>query len=132
MHNLKHLKPDGKTRRTRKERRRVDEKRYHLKVLIQYLDKDFAQVKKRCVIHQSSDGRCPVYSLLSHSLYPLLENGLITFEFLWALWKPNTLVYTTTYGSTDEPRVFKIELAQKQENLLKGEFYVLEGKVSQV
>lgn len=77
--------------------------------MIKYLDKDYAQTK--------------------NSLYPMLENGLITFDLLWALWKPNTLAYTTTYGSHDEPRVFKVECAEKHYSVLKGDFYYIEGKV---
>ena len=64
------------------------------------------------------------------SLYPMLENGLITFDLLWALWKPNTLAFTTTYGSHDEPRVFKVEVAEKHYGIMKGEYYYIEGKVS--
>jgi len=59
----------------------------------------------------------------------MLENGLITFELLWALWKPNTLAFTTTYGSPDEPRVFKVEMAEKHHGIMKGEYYYIEGKV---
>lgn len=59
----------------------------------------------------------------------MLENGLITFDLLWALWKPNTLAYTTTYGSNDEPRVFKVEMSEKTSNILRGDSYYVEGKV---
>jgi hypothetical protein len=58
----------------------------------------------------------------------MLENGLITFDLLWALWKPNTLAYTTTYGSHDEPRVFKVEMAEKHHGLMRGDYYYIEGK----
>lgn len=58
----------------------------------------------------------------------MLENGLITFDLLWALWKPNTLAYTTTYGSHDEPRVFKVEMAEKHYSIMKGDFYYIDGK----
>ncbi|KAM0326670.1 hypothetical protein ACHAQA_006540 [Verticillium albo-atrum] len=61
-------------------------------------------------------------------LYPMLENGLITFDLLWALWKPDTLAYTTTYGSENEPRVFKVEAAEKHSSFVKGDFYYVEGK----
>ena len=83
-------------------------KRKHLKVLLKYLDKDYASTKK--------------------TLYPMLESGIITFDLLWALYKPNTLAYTTTYGSFDEPRAFKIELAEKECSFLKGEWYSIEGR----
>ena len=59
----------------------------------------------------------------------MLDNGLITFDLLWALWKPNTLAFTTTYGSHDQPRVFKAEMAEKHFSLMKGDFYYIEGKV---
>lgn len=106
---LKSEKPKATDKKERrKETRRLEEKRKHLKILIKYLDKDYAGVKK--------------------SLYPMLENGLITFEFLWALWKPNTLAYTSTYGCHDEPRVFKVETSEKHYSIMKGEFYYIEGK----
>lgn len=84
------------------------EKRQHLKILVRYLDKDYNDVKT--------------------SLDPMLEHGLITFDLLWALWKPNTLAYTTTYGSHDEPRVFKVETAERHKHITKGSFYYLDGK----
>lgn len=59
----------------------------------------------------------------------MLENGLITFDLLWALFKPNTLVYTTTYGTADEPRIFKVEQTERHNSMMKGEFYWVDGKV---
>ncbi|KAI0846684.1 hypothetical protein F5Y00DRAFT_139136 [Daldinia vernicosa] len=107
--NLKDLEPEGNSRKERRKVQKwIDEKRRHLRVLIKYIDTDHAETKK--------------------SLYPMLENGLITFDLLWALWKPNTLAYTTTYGSVDEPRVFKVEVAEKHYSIVKGEFYYIEGK----
>ncbi|CCU75350.1 ATPase [Blumeria hordei DH14] len=88
--------------------KRIQTKRQHLNVLIRYLDTDYASVKK--------------------TLYPMLESGLITFDLLWAIYKPNTIAYTTTYGSIDEPRAFKIELAEKEASLMKGEWYNIEGR----
>jgi hypothetical protein len=58
----------------------------------------------------------------------MLENGLISFDLLWALWKPGTLAYTTTYGSHDEPRVFKVGLSEQRQDLVKGDYYFIEGK----
>lgn len=113
----KHLKllkkqiasPPGSDKAARKkEGKRLDEKRQHLKILVKYIDKDYENTKK--------------------SLYPMLEHGLITFDLLWALWKPNTLAYTTTYGSHDEPRVFKVDTAEKHYHMSKGEFYFIDGK----
>ncbi|KAF8858487.1 hypothetical protein BDZ45DRAFT_591107 [Acephala macrosclerotiorum] len=92
----------------KKAKKRQETKRKHLKVLLKYLDKDYAATKK--------------------TLYPMLESGIITFDLLWALYKPNTLAYTTTYGSVDEPRAFKIELAEKEFSFMKGEWYNIEGR----
>lgn len=102
-------KPPGPNKQARKkEAKRLEEKRQCLKALVKYIDKDYDQVKK--------------------SLYPMLEHGLITFDLLWALWKPDTLVYTTTYGSHDEPRAFKVVTAEKHYHVSKGEVYYVEGK----
>lgn len=109
LKELKKTKPSSEDKHERKkEQKRIDSKRQHLKILVQYIDKDYAEIKK--------------------SLYPMLENGLITFDLLWALWKPNTLAFTTTYGSPDEPRVFKVEMAEKHFSIMRGEYYYVEGK----
>ncbi|KAF4966575.1 hypothetical protein FSARC_5817 [Fusarium sarcochroum] len=106
---LRQAEPAGETKKARKKNKeRLKEKRKHLKVIIKYLDHDFEITKE--------------------SLYPMLESGLITFDLLWALWKPNTLAYTTTYGSTSEPRVFKVEMAQLHHSIIKGSFYFVDGK----
>lgn len=114
----KHLKkqlknPSASDKQERKkEVKWVEEKRLNLKVLVKYIDKDYEHIKK--------------------SLYPMLDHGLITFDLLWALWKPGTLAYTTTYGSHDEPRVFKVDTAEKHYHITKGEFYYVDGKVSAI
>lgn len=106
---LKKNKATGSDRHSRKKaQKRIDGKRDHLKVLIKYINKDYETVKS--------------------SLYPMLENGLITFDLFWALWKPGTLAYTTMYGSHDEPRVFKVEMAEKHSNFMKGNYYFIDGK----
>lgn len=76
--------------------------------MIKYIDKDYETTKE--------------------SLYPMLESGLITFELLWALWKPNTLAYTTTYGCSSEPRVFKVDMATLHSSIIKGRYYYIDGK----
>ncbi|KFA48751.1 hypothetical protein S40293_01540 [Stachybotrys chartarum IBT 40293] len=107
--SLKHASVTGETKQERKKAQKcLETKRQHLKVLIKYLDKDYAKVKE--------------------SLYPMLDAGLITFELMWALWKPNTLAYTTTYGSTDEPRAFRVEIGEKQTSMMKGDYYFIDGK----
>jgi hypothetical protein len=59
---------------------RLNNKVGHVKALVEYLDSDFADVKKR--------------------LYPMLKRETITSDLLWALWRPDTLVYSK--GQTDE------------------------------
>ena len=88
---MKELKKMSKTERKKKARVVAATKAKHLKVLIKYLDKDYAETKK--------------------TLYPLLENNTITFDLLWALFKSNEIAYCPTYGNPDEPRAFKIEYA---------------------
>ncbi|KAJ4194865.1 hypothetical protein NW755_002285 [Fusarium falciforme] len=106
---LKQAKPAGETKKARKKNQvRLDDKRKHLKVMIKYIDKDYETTKE--------------------SLYPMLESGLITFDLLWALWKPNTLAYTTTYGCTSEPRVFRVDMATPQSSIVKGRYYGIDGK----
>ncbi|KAM0561289.1 hypothetical protein ACHAPJ_003168 [Fusarium lateritium] len=109
LKTLRQAKPAGESKKARKKNKeRLKEKRKHLKVIIKYLDHDYETIKD--------------------SLYPMLESGLITFDLLWALWKPNTLAYTTTYGSTSEPRAFKVEMAQLHHSIIKGRFYYINGK----
>lgn len=128
MKDLKKAKPTkGDKHERRKEQKRIESKRQHLKILIQYIDKDYADIKKRYT--QPRTRFLFFIDLTMCSLYPMLENGLITFDLLWALWKPNTLAFTTTYGSHDEPRVFKVEMAEKHFSIMKGEYYYIEGKV---
>ena len=64
--------------------------RSHLKVLIKYLDEDYAETKK--------------------SLYPLLASRKITFDLVWALFKSNEIVYTSTYDVAEHPRAVKVKI----------------------
>jgi hypothetical protein len=105
---MKDLKQQSRSEKKRKARKAAASKAAHLKVLIKYLDTDYANIKK--------------------TLYPLLEANTITFDLLWALFKPNTIAYTPTYGNTDEPRAFKIEYAIKESSFMKGQWYSIEGR----
>ena len=53
---------------------------------------------------------------------------MITFDLLWALYKPNTIAYAPTYGDTTEPRALKIDYAVKESSLMKGIWYLIEGQ----
>jgi hypothetical protein len=105
---MKELKQASKSEKKRKARKAAAAKAAHLKVLIKYLDKDYAETKK--------------------TLYPLLENKMITFDLLWALYKPNTIAYCATYGDHDQPRAFKIDYATKDSHFMKGVWYSIEGR----
>ncbi|KAJ5216639.1 uncharacterized protein N7498_003046 [Penicillium cinerascens] len=105
---MKDLKRQSRSEKKKKARKSAATKAAHLKVLVKYLDTDYADIKK--------------------TLYPLLEANTITFDLLWALFKPNTIAYTPTYGNSDEPRAFKIEYAIKESSFMKGQWYSVEGR----
>ncbi|KAJ5094968.1 hypothetical protein N7532_007259 [Penicillium argentinense] len=105
---MKDLKRQSRREKKKKARKSAATKAAHLKVLIKYLDTDYADTKK--------------------TLYPLLEANTITFDLLWALFKPNTIAYCPTYGNADEPRAFKIEYAIKESSFMKGQWYSVEGR----
>ncbi|OAX79786.1 hypothetical protein ACJ72_05891 [Emergomyces africanus] len=105
---VKQLKNLAKSEKKKKAKRLAATKSAHLKILVKYLDNDYAETKK--------------------TLYPLLESNMITFDLLWALFKPNTIAYTPTYSSPDEPRAFKIEYASKESSFMKGQWYEIEGR----
>lgn len=107
-HYMKDLKRQSRSEKKKKARKNAATKASHLKVLIKYLDTDYADTKK--------------------TLYPLLEADTITFDLLWALFKPNTIAYTPTYGNADEPRAFKIEYAIKESSFMRGQWYSVEGR----
>lgn len=106
--HMKKLLETSRSGKKRKERKEALVKVQHLKVLVKYLDKDYAETKR--------------------TLYPMLENNTISFDLLWALFKPNTIAYTTTYGDNDQPRAFKIEYVTKESHFMKGTWYSIEGR----
>lgn len=59
--------------------------RQHLNLLVAFLNKHFSATKER--------------------LDPLLQHGEITFPLLWALFKPNELIFTTD-SSSEQPKCF--------------------------
>lgn len=104
----KELKQASKTEKKKRARKTAAAEAAHLRVLIKYLDIDYAETKK--------------------TLYPLLDANMITFDLLWALFKPNSIAYTPTYGNEDEPRAFKIEYATKESSFMSGQWYTIEGR----
>ncbi|EON63621.1 hypothetical protein W97_02849 [Coniosporium apollinis CBS 100218] len=106
--HIKTLKKRLKKEKKRKLKRPISLQIAHCKLMVSYLDEDYEETKK--------------------TLYPLLEAGNITFDLLWALFKPNTLAYTSTYGSVDDPRCFKVDYANKESSFVRGEWYCIEGR----
>lgn len=55
--------------------------------------------------------------------------GTVIYDLVWALFKPNTIAYTTTYGNKDDPRCFRVDYCYEQENWLTGEKnWMIEGR----
>jgi hypothetical protein len=104
----KTLKSKLKKEKKKKLIKKIKQQREHLKLLVAYIDKDFDEKKK--------------------AIFPMLKAGNITFEYLWALFKPNTLAYSTTYGASDHPRAFKVDFAYQDKTFMRGEYYVVEGR----
>lgn len=102
------LKERIKAEKKKKLKKRLRLQREHLKVMVAYLDKDYDSTKK--------------------TLEPMLKAGNITFELLWALFKPNSIAFTTTYGASDQPRCFKVDQAYKEKSFTRGEYYLVEGR----
>lgn len=78
-----------------------------VKKLLEYIDTDFKAVRAQ--------------------LYPLLENKCITYDLLWAILKPNTIMYTTCSGSK-EPRAFRLEYAEENSSFTRGKWWSVEGR----
>ncbi|KAB8337047.1 hypothetical protein FH972_021351 [Carpinus fangiana] len=104
----KTLKAKSKSEKKRRNRRKIKNQIAHCKVMLKYLDEDYKETKK--------------------TLYPMLEAGNITFDLLWALFKPDTIAYTPTYGSVENPRCFKVDYANKESSFMRGEWYCIEGR----
>jgi hypothetical protein len=104
----KTLKAKLKAEKKKKLKKRIEQTIAHCKLLESYLDEDYDDTKK--------------------TLYPMLKEGTITFDLLWALFKPNTIAYTPTYGSVEDPRCFKVDYANKESSFMRGEWYQIEGR----
>ena len=54
------------------------------------------------------------YQSTTHRLLSLLENDEITYDLLWALFKPNSMVYSTCFG-TGKPRCVRYDDGEESE-----------------
>ena len=64
------------------------------------------------------------YASIIKTLPELLERGEITFDLLWTLFPPNTVVYTSCVYS-EEPKCLIFDFGEER-ILKKGKFYVLQ------
>jgi len=55
-------------------------------------------------------------------------SGTITYSLLWALYKPNTIAFTPTYGNKDDPRCFKVDDCWETEDYFHGKRCNIEGR----
>jgi hypothetical protein len=72
------------------------------KLLLDFITEDFAGVEER--------------------LGAMLRRGVISYDLIWALFKPGTIAYTSTYQNGDDPRCFKVEAAYEYDE------WVIDGK----
>lgn len=89
----------GKAKRS-KERKRFKQQVAQCKLLLSYVDEDFGATRK--------------------ALKPMVKAGTITYDLVWALFKPNTIAFTPTYNNKDDARCFRVGTAYETENWLTG------------
>lgn len=78
------------------------------KLLLRYIDEDYEEIRK--------------------TLKPMLKAGTITYNLVWALFKPNTIAYTPTYGNKDDPRCFKVDYCYEEEDWFGNKKWNIEGR----
>lgn len=96
----KTLKPKLRRAKRSKDQKQLTQEIAQCKLLLGYIDEDFTATR--------------------NALKLLLKAGTITYELCWALFKPNTIVYTPTYGNKEDPRCFKVEQCFEYESWLSG------------
>ncbi|CZR66033.1 uncharacterized protein PAC_15933 [Phialocephala subalpina] len=62
------------------------------------------------------------YQSTTERLSALLEKHEITYDLLWALFKPNAIVYTTCVG-TDKPRCVKYDFGEERKQMNGVEYF---------
>jgi hypothetical protein len=62
------------------------------------------------------------YQSTTERLDALLEKREITYDLLWALFKPNAIVYTTCIG-TDKPRCVKYDFGEERKQMNGVEYF---------
>ncbi|KAF2004759.1 hypothetical protein P154DRAFT_519212 [Amniculicola lignicola CBS 123094] len=80
----------------------------HCKLLSRYISEDFTETRKK--------------------LHPMLKKGNITWDLVWALFKPNSIAFTHTYANIDDPRCFKVDQCLEQSDFMGEKWYGIEGQ----
>lgn len=65
------------------------------------------------------------YQSMAQRLHSLLENGEITYDLLWAIFKPNSMVYSTCFG-TEQPRCVIYDGGEEEETSNGLKYYKME------
>lgn len=65
------------------------------------------------------------YSTISNRLAALLKNGEITYDLLWALFKPHTSVFTACPGS-EQPRCVEYICGEEQKTIQGQRYFHME------
>lgn len=65
------------------------------------------------------------YKSTAQRLHSLLENGEITYDLLWALFKPNSMVYSKCFG-TKKPRCVMYDSGEEKETSNGSKYYKME------
>jgi hypothetical protein len=105
----KELKPKLKRARKLKEKKLRTQQVAQCKLLLKYLDEDYTAVRK--------------------ALKPILKAGTITYDLVWALFKPNTIAFTPTYANKDDPRCFRVDFSYEYESwLTQAKSLVVDGR----
>jgi hypothetical protein len=108
-HVKKELKPKLKRAKKSKDRKLRTQQIAQCKLLLRYLDEDYTSVRK--------------------ALKPMLKAGTITYDLVWALFKPNTIAFTPTYANKDDPRCFRVDFSYEYESwLTQAKSLVVDGR----
>lgn len=105
----KTLKARLKKAKKSKVKKQLKQQIAQCKLLLGYIDEDYEATRK--------------------ALKPMIKAGTITFDLVWALFKPNTIAYTPTYTNKDDPRCFKVDSTFEEESWMSGQkSWVVDGR----
>lgn len=108
-HVKNELKPKLKRAKKSKDKKLRTQQIAQCKLLLKYLDEDYTSVRK--------------------ALKPMLKAGTITYDLVWALFKPNTIAFTPTYANKDDPRCFRVDYSYEYESwLTQAKSLVVDGR----